>query len=226
MATLNCNHIDGNLITERTAKSIYFGVESTIEDAYNNARRNKNDEIAGIDDLDHFVIKGVKMPLSDAGFFYEALWVQFLAENKDIYNKIVKYDDFVDLRGQNSMNSTARVFKIVKQGGLVGLKTHCKDFLDRLNREISKSPKPTEVRFCDLDNIAKHLVKFNFKSFDKNGILELARETENEIIVDLTSLRYDEYAKVITEAYFKSQYYHILSKYNKLFGKVDSSNEI
>lgn len=227
MATLNCNHINGNVINENTAKSIFFGKESTISEAYFNARRNKEGNVAGINDLDHLVIKGVVMPLSDAGYFYEALWYQFLAENKEIYSKIMKYDNFVDMRGDSSMNSTARVFKIVRQGGLVGLKTHCRDFLDRLNHTLMQAPKNTGgLRFSDFDNTAKHIVKSNFKTLDKAGIMDIARATQNDIIVELTSLRYDEYSKEITEAYFKSQYFHIMNVYNSIYNPIKSDNEI
>ena len=235
MNVLNCNHIDGNLITERTAKSIFFGIESTIEDAYNNARRTITGDIAGVDNFHHLHIKGVDMPLEDAGCYYEALWFQFLAENKDLYYEIVKYDDFIDLRDASSMNSTARVFKILKMGGITGLKTHCKGFLERLNKKIadkkrgSDSEQPSErenLSFNDCDNMAKHLVKFNYKSMYKSEILELAKETNNDIVVKLTSLRYDEFAKEITPDYFKTQYFQILSEYNKKNQIGNDSNVI
>lgn len=204
---LNCSSKDGCIITERTAKSIFFGNCLSIEEMYAQSRRTLSGEIAGKDDFDHLQIKTVQMPMSDAGYFYEALWYQFFAENPDILKEVLQYDSFFDGTSNSSqtMNSTARVFYILKKGGFAGLKCHCKDFLSRLNKKLSEQAisKPQTVSennnvssFQELENLARKIMK---QHSSRDMVMNTARSFNIPYLVNLCNLRLQEQNEDITK---------------------------
>lgn len=208
---LNCSVKDGCVITERTAKSYFFGKNISIEDMYNESRRDVYGEVAGKDDFDHLQIKDVQMPLEDAGYFYEALWYQFFAEHQDILKEVLRYDEFYDgtADSAHTMNSAARVFTILHKGGIAGLKSHCKDFLSRLNQKLterakSKPQTPSmEVSesssFNELDALGRKLVKDNYETKSRESIMDLARSFHIPYLINLVNLRLQEANNDITK---------------------------
>lgn len=204
---LNCSSKDGCVITERTAKSVFFGNYLSIEEMYKHSRRTLSGEIAGKDDFDHLQIKNVQMPMSDAGCFYEALWYQFFAEHADILKEVLHYDSFYDgtSNSEYTMNSAARVFGILKKGGFAGLKSHCKDFLSRLNEKLAEqskskaqtAPKPDALSsFNELESLARKIMK-EHKSRD--AIMSTARSFNIPYLVNVCNLRLQEQSNDITK---------------------------
>lgn len=204
---LNCSPKDGCVITERTAKSIFFGNNLSIEEMYVQSRRTLSGDIAGKDNFDHLQIKTVQMPMSDAGYFYEALWYQFFAENPDILKEVLQYDSFFDGTSNSSqtMNSTARVFNILKKGGFAGLKSHCKDFLSRLNEKLLEQAKskPQTVSdhndvssFSELEALARKIMK---EHSSRDAVMTTARSFNIPYLVNLCNLRLQEQSEDITK---------------------------
>lgn len=238
---LNCNNVGGNLITERTAITTFFGKKCSIEDMYLNARRDENGDIANDKPLHHLLINGVEMPVKDGGSFYELLWYQFLAENKDIYEKIMTYEEFDDGK-DNVMNSTARVFRLLKKGGLNGLKSNCKEFLNRFNEKRMASNSLNSVKpnidtnkadesnntclkedFSSLDTYAKKIVnKYKNSNLYKQELIDVAVEEYNvsdknlTVFKRLVALRYDEFVEVSSDIFIKSVLNGIREDYNKI----------
>lgn len=234
---LNCNNENGNVITERTAISTFFGKRCSIEEMYLYARRDEDNNTPTDKPLHHFLINGVEMPKADGKNFYELLWYQFFIDNKDLYKKVMSYDDFIDEKG-NSINSPARVFRLMKIGGLTGLKSNCKEFLERFNKSKMNVPKQELVLsgneegnniaekdeiFTFLDTSAKKLVKKYYSSLMKSEIVDTAIEEikvedkYKDFLARLVNLRYDESADITSESFVKSVLNSIRSDYNKLF---------
>lgn len=151
--TLNCNPKDGNLITENTAMITFLDRDDSIANIYWNTRRDKDDNVAEFSDLDHYSINGIRFDKNFGRSLYDTLWYTFLKKNPSIVDKIRSYDDFSDgMKNPNSINSTARVFYVVKKYGLVGLHNNCKKFITILSeksKEAKASKKSSEEKVSE-----------------------------------------------------------------------------
>ena len=146
--TLNCNPTNGDLITENTATITFGDTVDSIANIYYLTRRDKNGNIAEFSELDHYSINGIRFDKNCGRSLYDTLWYIFLKKNPSIVEKIRSYDDFSDgMKTPNCINSTARVFYVVKKYGLTGLHNNCKRFMSDLaekNKSQSKEvPAPT-----------------------------------------------------------------------------------
>lgn len=210
------NVSSGVLVNERNAILLFGGEEKSIKDHYLCARRNSQGDIAQKENFKYLEVKGKKFPVEEGGNFYELLWYQYLRQNQDIVQEIMKYDDFWDEKdnGENVMNSAARVFRLVKKYGMNGLKQNCKAFCKKLAAEPSKT---TSSSFEALDQTAKKLVKENYGIKSK---MEVISQIENGILRQLFHIRYEEkdenYSKALVEQEVK--------KLRQIYNKTETNN--
>lgn len=223
---LNCNSYNGSLITDMSARVIFYGIEDSIFNIYLNARRNKDGEVAGASDFDHLLINGIKFEKSYGKAFYEALWYQFFDENENLVQSIKSYDDFNDNLAENTMNSTARVFKLIKNYGMNGLYSNIKGFVTEL-KERKKENKENNVikdicntpidEFANMDILVKKVVNKNFGHISKADMLNMIDfeqfENDKEYLKKLFYIRYDEKEGDCSKAYIQNQIIALRTKY-------------
>lgn len=194
---LNCNPINGNVITDKTARITFYGVLDSIDSIYTNGRKTVNGETAGNDNFDHLEINGFIFDKSYCSKFYEALWWSFFKENQDMIDEIRKYDDYEDGLDDGVINSSARVFKIIKKYGMNGLSSNCKPFLIELrNREVNKTKCSDMQRqsFEELDLYIKELIRKN-NDMSKRELLDIIKgmaHPETATLEKLLDIRLDE----------------------------------
>jgi len=218
VASLNCNNINGDVITETTARIMYFGDNDNIHNIYNNARV--------VDEggkLEGFMVNGILVPKDRAKEFYISLWYKFFKENKDIIDDITYYDEFYDGKPEGVINSPAMVFRIIKQGGLNGLRSNCSKFIKWLKNQShskitedtlaladnenagSNIPKIKETDFISLKKKAEKLANQYYKTAEKEDILNVAKAEGGEIYMRIVSVIYDKKMDIITEALYNMQ---------------------
>lgn len=219
--TLNCHSRNGDIINENTAVSVFFGKKMSIAQAYNQSRRDENNNIASADNFHHLEIKGVVMDKSDAALFYESLWFQFFYENPEILKKIRAFDNYVDEHSEpnNTMNSTARVFNILKISGLNGLKSNIKDFSQRFRaklHDLNSSLQPQETSFEFLDSMAKRIVRQNADK-DLDTVLDSCVDLSiHPLIREIVTFRYEEFHDMLSQGFLKMKYEILVDRFNKL----------
>ena len=227
---LNCNSINGNIITENSAKICFYGEINTIHNIYNTARRDANGNIAQQDNFDHLQIKNVLLPKSYSAAFYEALWWQFFHENEKLIDMIRNYDEYDDGLDNNVMNSTARVFRLLKKYGMNGLSSNCKPFFTELKNKIKEAPVEEEETFESLDFIARRYVKEYFGKAKREDIAnELKKLNKKGIstLIQLMNIRYDECENSCSKDYIRNELRRIKVDYEKEKNpKLENNNEI
>jgi len=196
MTVLNCNNLNGDVITEKTARVMFYGNPDSIFNIYNNSKVIEN----GV--LSHFFVGGVKVPLEYENEFYVALWWQFFKENPEVLKTILLYDEFNDGYSEDTINSPARIFKILKIGGMNGLGTMCKKFLVWLREERKHMDSDD---FTELRRKAELLVNENYKKLTKDDILNIANISDSSYFTRLVSLVYDKKTDCITDNLYNMQ---------------------
>ena len=197
---LNCSPVGGNIITDTSAVISFFGQEDTIANISIKARTDSVGKMAKEDNFDHLVIGDISFPRSYAKVFYEALWMQFFANNREIVDKIRQYDGYFDGYPENTANSAARVFDLVKKYGINGLASNVKSFTKELKEKKeqtgNKEKSELQEQFSQMDTMARRLVK------EYCGVIsldEILSKAESEEVADLKIFRrlirarYDEY---------------------------------
>lgn len=225
---LNCNPRNGDYITETSARTLFYGVEDSISNIYLNARKNDKGEIAGSGDFSYLLINGMKFDKTHSKSFYEALWYQFLFENNDIAEKLRTYDDFYDGLPEKANNSSARVFRLLKNYGMNGLYSNIKPFLTELKERkrnentVKEEPKSVEEMLANPDNtediykenpldafnnmdlIVKRVISKYYKTLTKAEMLECDEVNsikDKETLRKLLNIRYDEKEGNCTKVY-------------------------
>lgn len=206
MKVLNCSLQGGNIITESTARINFYGRMDSILNIYNNSRVEENGMLSG------FIIDGVDVPKDYANVFYIALWWQFLKENEDIKEQLLKYDDYEDGIPNGVVNSPARIFRMLKKYGIGGLRSNCKEFLIWLRNERLRSQDKIRGNFEVAKQQSDNIIKEYFKILSKDEILEVAREKGGEHLIRITSLLYDKKIGMITDALLNREMNNIKSE--------------
>lgn len=236
---LNCNPANGNIITENSARIVFYGMEDSISNIYLSARKNASGVTAKSSDFSHLVINGITLEKSYCKSFYEALWYQFFNENPDLIEKIRSYDGYYDGLPDKAYNSTARVFRMLKDFGMNGLYSNIKPFLSELR---AKTPKKTENivkdietntlendteeakltnlldRFNNMDLVVKRLVNKYYLVIEKSELInceELKSFEDKDVLRQLISVRYDEKEGNCSKAYINNLLTSIRNKYTK-----------
>lgn len=185
---LNCNPTNGDVITENTATITFGDKVDSIANIYYLTRRDKDGNVAELSELDHYSINGIRFDKNCGRSLYDTLWYTFLKNNPSIVEKIRSYDDFSDgMKNPNSINSTARVFYVVKKYGLTGLRNNCKKFMSDLaekNKSQSKIvPAPTLNKpDINLENNEESSVMENAPISDKEDKAKKFKELDSMVI--------------------------------------------
>lgn len=222
---LNCNPENGNLITDTTARVMFYGLLNNINDIYVNARRTVDDQVAGNDNFDHLNINGAIFEKEYCCKFYEALWWMFLKNNENIVTEIKKYDDFDDGYDDGVINSTARVFRMVKKYGIKGLESNCKPFMIELREKVHKKDNDNKKSvenndnksFEELDSYIKKVIRINDDK-SRREILEIIRNLgfkEQTTLERLLDVRMDEKDGDCSKEYLESSLRRIKREYER-----------
>lgn len=225
---LNCNPATGNYLTSPKVFIKLYSDYDSIYRLYEKARRDKNNQPT-VEKIHHLEIEGVRMDGSLAAKYYDYLWYLFFKANPEIINEVCKYNSFTDGYGDvedNIANSTARVFRIVKIGGIKALRSSCKEFSKDLNNLIRMKNTNTvnhekieKYSFNDLERTAKKIVR-DFGTASKEEVLREVEQESNiyyrEILYPLVDIYYDIMKKSVTDQYALHRINAIWGKWNKL----------
>ena len=266
---LNCSPENGNLITENTAKIIFLDSLDSVANIYFNSRKTKDGKTATSSDFDHYEIDNICFDKKYGRSLYDTLWFTFLKKNPSIVEEIRSYDDFSDgTKTENCINSTARVFRVVKKYGLTGLHNNCKKFMSDLaqkNKEEKQQDNENSVetsrnkpeknipnitlsditttpeneddkslrikRFKELDNMVINVIKTGYEKCSKEKMIKTAKaqgyeKAEENIVVRLIEVRYDEYSKNSTPAYIQKELMAIRQDFINAGINKESENKI
>lgn len=183
---LNCNHTSGDIITSKYARIRFLQIQDSIFNLYYEYMQK-----------DGFYYPNITIPISYSDNVYELFWYMFFLENPALLKEILRYDSYIDNHG-SELISTARVFQILKKGGINGLKLSCR----KLRRYIAENKSQTE--FDEIVMLAR-------KCAEGKSSCNINTTDNNDIIKKLITLYKD---KNITDEYIRLRELDIYKQWN------------
>ena len=183
---LNCNHTSGDIITSKYARIRFLQIQDSIFNLYYEYMQK-----------DGFYYPNITIPISYSDNVYELFWYMFFLENPALLKEILRYDSYIDNHG-SELISTARVFQILKKGGINGLKLSCR----KLRRYIAENKSQTE--FDEIVMLAR-------KCAEGQSSCNINTTDNNDIIKKLITLYKD---KNITDEYIRLRELDIYKQWN------------
>lgn len=110
---LECSSKGDKRFSALYAKIFFNGAYDTIENHYQNCKRNyKNLKVKKGEKPDYIIINKHKLSVEYLTPFYKLLWFMYLEQHKELVKYASSFDSFTDMfKGKNTVNSQADVIR-------------------------------------------------------------------------------------------------------------------
>ena len=110
---LECSSKGDRRFSALFAKIKMFGVLDSIENHYQNTKRNNfGDKVKKGAYVDHIILNGVKLESRFLTQWYNLLWVEYLDNNPELVEILKKYDDYSDIFKGKAINCQADTIRM------------------------------------------------------------------------------------------------------------------
>lgn len=131
---LECSSKGDRRFSALYARVKLFNVVDSIENFYQQSKRDVNGNIAGKGKkAEYLQIRKIRLPIKYATLWYKYLWYLYFVENPMLIHEIKKYDTFTDMFKGKSINCQADVIAQIKEKGLLNLRLELEPFINEYN---------------------------------------------------------------------------------------------
>jgi len=153
---LECSSKGDKRFSAMYAKVNAFGVMDTIENHYQQSKRNATGQpVKKGQPVDHVVLNRRQFSAEMLTQWYRLLWIKYLSQNPDLIEYASQFDEFTDMfRGKNTINCQADVIRdyVTDRAGLIQSVSELTAELKSIERTIKIFSQKIEALITALDD--------------------------------------------------------------------------